>query len=516
MDNKQFEAYNFSDELFTKQENRDFHDKKLETKPVGYFKDAFRRFCKNKGSVIAAIIILLLVGFSIVGPLISNYTTDFNDINLKCLLPKSNLFQWCGWDGCERNNEVSAADYLEYRAIEQETGDKIIKNVYGSSEVTTFNGITKKYYDCYIDSYTKSVVKFVQLTTEQYQTLQKYQDDHDIQIIYPAVIETDNILTKDNACIYYQVNESGTFKNYPVGYTATSDVNNFTFTNNYIAYDGNDGYTSNIRIEENGEKLYNYAIKKQGGNWLVRVHYNRYFASKNNGKMPLFLFGSDQYGKDIFVRLSSGARFSFLFAIAISAINLIIGAIYGAIEGYYGGAVDMVMERVSDILSGVPFMVVVTLFKLHIMNKVGMIPTLLFAFVLTGWIGMASNTRMQFYRYKNQEYVLAARTLGARDARIMFKHIFPNSLGTLITSCVLVIPGVIFSESSLSYLGIINLSTGSTTSVGTLLANGQGQLQSFPHIILFPAVFIALLMISFNLFGNGLRDAFNPSLRGSE
>ena len=123
---------------------------------------------------------------------------------------------------------------------------------------------------------------------------------------------------------------------------------------------------------------------------------------------------------------------------------------------------------------------------------------------------------MQFYRYKNQEYVLAARTLGAKDRRIMFKHIFPNSLGTLITGCVLIIPGMIFSETSLSYLGIINLNSGNMTSVGSLLADGQASLMTSPHIVLFPSIFISLLMLSFNLFGNGLRDAFNPSLRGSE
>ena len=129
---------------------------------------------------------------------------------------------------------------------------------------------------------------------------------------------------------------------------------------------------------------------------------------------------------------------------------------------------------------------------------------------------MAGRTRMQFYRFKNQEYVLAARTLGAKDRRIMFKHIFPNSLGTLITGSVLVIPSVIFSETSLSYLGIINLATGNLTSVGTLLSQGQSYLTSYPHMIIPPALFISLLMLSFNLFGNGLRDALNPSLKGGE
>ena len=129
---------------------------------------------------------------------------------------------------------------------------------------------------------------------------------------------------------------------------------------------------------------------------------------------------------------------------------------------------------------------------------------------------MSGTTRMQFYRFKNQEYVLAARTLGAKDARIMFKHIFPNGLGTIVTSVALIIPGMIYSETNLSYLGIINLETGKITSVGTLIAAGQKSILFAPYVALFPCLFLVLLMLSFNLFGNGLRDAFNPSLRGSE
>ena len=129
---------------------------------------------------------------------------------------------------------------------------------------------------------------------------------------------------------------------------------------------------------------------------------------------------------------------------------------------------------------------------------------------------MAGRTRMQFYRFKNQEYILSARTLGASDARLIFKHIFPNAMGTLITGSVLSIPSVIFSESSLTYLNIVNLESSTQTSVGTLLSGGNNFISTYPHIILFPALFISLLMISFNLFGNGLRDAFNPSLKGVE
>ena len=170
----------------------------------------------------------------------------------------------------------------------------------------------------------------------------------------------------------------------------------------------------------------------------------------------------------------------------------------------------------SDILSGVPFIVVATLFQIHLAAKVGAVPSLLFAFVATGWIGTAARVRTQFYRFKNQEYVMAARTLGASDSRIIWKHIFPNSLGTIITSCALVIPGVIGSESMLSYLGIVKLGSAEVTSLGTLLSDANGIWTNYPHLMFFPALVLSLLMICFNLFGNGLRDAFNPSLRGVE
>lgn len=288
-----------------------------------------------------------------------------------------------------------------------------------------------------------------------------------------------------------------------------------------------DAYTSKMRIEgedgfmKDGVKYkYAYALINSTG-YQVRVNYYEYYIYQhtyvlNDGiTQPSFLFGTTGDGQDILTCLSSGARFSFLFAIAVAFVNMLVGALYGSMEGYYGGKVDIIMERISEILSAVPFMIVITLLKYH-MGTSSPILILFIAFFLTGWIGMAGTTRMQFYRFKNQEYVLAARTLGARDRRLMWKHIFPNALGTLVTSCALVIPSMIYSETNLTYLGIINLSSGNITSVGTLIANGQQYLSYYPHIAMFPSIFLALLMLSFNLFGNGLRDAFNPSLRGSE
>lgn len=297
-----------------------------------------------------------------------------------------------------------------------------------------------------------------------------------------------------------------------------------TITDNYYYINGTfkgDNYTSKMRIEGAGNFKYNYAIKKDGANYEIRINYAEYYTYYHQAvlhdriKTAHFLFGTTANGQDIFTCLASGARFSFIMAIAVAAVNMVVGAIYGAIEGYYGGKVDLVMERIVEILSAVPFMIVITLLKYH-MRGSSQVLILFIAFFLTGWIGESGLVRMQFYRFKNQEYVLAARTLGAKDWRIMFKHIFPNSLGTIVTSSVLVIPSMIFSETSLSYLGIINLNSGSMTSVGTLLANAQPYLVTYPHMILFPAIFISLLMLCFNLFGNGLRDAFNPSLRGTE
>ncbi|MBU3850489.1 MAG: ABC transporter permease, partial [Candidatus Treponema excrementipullorum] len=229
-----------------------------------------------------------------------------------------------------------------------------------------------------------------------------------------------------------------------------------------------------------------------------------------------YLFGTDSQGYDLCLRMAGGLRLSLLLAVCVSMVNLILGALYGSTEGYYGGGVDLTMQRISDVLINVPFVVVATLFQIHLSAKVGAFPSLIFAFVLTGWIGTAENVRTQFYRFKGQEYVIAARTLGARDRRIIWKHIFPNSLGTLITASVLVIPGTISTESTLSYLGIVKLSTVEYTSLGNLLADASGIWTNCPHLLLFPAIIQSLLLISFNLFGNGLRDAFNPSLRGVE
>ena len=488
------------------------HDRKLETKPIGYFKDAWIRFRKNKSSVVAACIIIFLVLFAIIVPIFSNYTVDDRDGYYSTVLPKNSLLEGTGfWDGTSVKT-LNRTGYLYRLAVGLESGNKVIV---GKADMS-YDAEGNEVYKARVDSYNEVGFVYLNLTEAEYVALQAYQDEKQIQIMYPIPnnYKTTYSIGNGGANFWYKlVDESSKSTGEP---KLNKDGN---FVHNYMTHTNKQraGYTSEMRISTDTGKNGNwfvYAVKNQTG-YKVRVLYSEYY-QYINGHEPTFLFGTNAYGQDIFTCLAAGARLSFILAVFVSVINLTIGAIYGAIEGYYGGAIDMTMERVSDILSSVPFMVVVVLFKLHLADKVGVLPSLLFAFVLTGWIGMASRVRMQFYRFKGQEYVLAARTLGAKDSRIMFKHIFPNAIGTLITSSVLVIPGVIFSETSLSYLGIINLSTGSMTSVGTLLSTGQNYLFTYPHMILWPSIFISLLMLSFNLFGNGLRDAFNPSLRGTE
>ncbi|MBQ7488812.1 MAG: ABC transporter permease [Clostridia bacterium] len=483
------------------------HDKKLETKPVGYFQDAMNRFARNKSSVVAAYIILVLVLYAILVPIFCETTysrslTDTNYLNYTKLPPKIPLL---GIDGTSKMT-VNKSRYLMYEALEEETGLDVITDIYQADYKDSTAGKNTSFYDLRIDNYAAMGMVYLTLTEAQFEDLQAWQDRTGIQVIYPAIKDA----KQTNANIWYdadkkgqpKLDKSGSLK--PIYRTTTPDDTTY----------------HSLRIASDNDPEHPLAYTRvtgtsQSKSLVTRISKYTYFQYKY-GFEPSFVFGTNAKGQDIFTRLASGARFSFLLAICISIINLFIGTIYGAIQGYYGGTVDLVMDRIADILYDIPFMVVTTLFQLHLANKVGVIPALLFAFVLTGWIGMAARVRMQFYRFKNQEYVLAARTLGARDWRLMFKHIFPNSLGTIITGSILVIPGVIFSESSLTYLGIINLESSTMTSVGTMLANGKDYLSTDPYIIFFPALFISLLEVSFNLFGNGLRDAFNPSLRGAE
>ena len=504
-----------------------YHDSKFETKPVTYFQGAFRRFSKNKGAVVGGIVISILILFAIIAPFFTPFKPAYFDMVYAYVTPKNNLFVNAGidfWDGC-RVKDTNRIGYLKDMALATETGREIIKD--GEYTVSPDGSNYTYRYDTY---YGVGFGKYKIISPAEFEAIQEYQNRTGRQVLYPVVKFADRPTLEKNkydANIYYKVEnpsastlrpkldaEGNIIPNY-WKYDVTEE-NNLIPEYNSLRIEGEDG------IREDGKQYYYAYGRKVDGGIEVRAEYYEYYiyqhteVKKDGIDEPLFLFGTTQTGKDIFACLAYGARFSFIFATVVAAVNFIVGVIWGSISGYFGGKVDLFMERFSEILGSVPTIIVITLLKYH-MGSTSQVIVLFIAFFATGWIGMAGRTRMQFYRFKNQEYVLAARTLGASDARIMFKHIFPNGLGTIVTSVALVIPSMIYSETSFTYLGIINLEAGNTTSVGTLIAAGQQSIMANAgYVALFPCAFLVLLMLSFNLFGNGLRDAFNPSLRGSE
>ncbi len=260
-----------------------------------------------------------------------------------------------------------------------------------------------------------------------------------------------------------------------------------------------------VFVKEIGEYNIDYKGKEIP---MLKIKVDQY---KNKGaEDKYFWFGSDSLGRDIWTRLWRGSRISLFIGFTSVVINVFIGVVYGAISGYYGGWVDMIMQRFIEILEGIPQMAIIILLMVFLGAGIG---PFIIVLVITGWTGMSRMIRAQFYRYKGQEYVLASRTMGAKDRLLIFRHILPNAIGPIITQATFAVPGAIFMEATLSYLGLGIQAP--EPSIGVLLSEGQKVLLDFPHLILFPAVLISVLMLAFNLLGNGLRDAFDPTLRGN-
>ena len=465
-------------------------EKKLQTKPVGFFRDAMNRFARNRGSVICGIIILVLAVYAVITPFVSPYSATAYDGYYSYALPKNSLFVKLGinfWDGTSKQS-MNQQTYDYYAAI-----PGAITEVIDVYEATVDAGRKTTMYDVRLDSYAKVGYVTQLLTKAEYEAAKAWEEETGRTLFYPVIDESkiQNQAYKNNANAWYLHNAKG---------VATRDA---------------DGNLQDIyKYDEDGNPQM-YVSKMNGDQYQCRVLYSEWYYYQH-GVYPSFLFGADNFGYDIFSRLALGARLSLVLSVSVASISLIIGIIVGALEGYYGGWFDLIFERVKDILWEIPTVVFMSLFQIYLANKVGPIVTLFFCFIFFDWIATSSTVRAQFYRFKGQEYVLAARTLGAKDRRIIFKHILPNAAGFIITTSVLTIPGVIFTEANMTYLGIVNLQSSSITSVGTMLNNAQSALSTYPHAIFFPAAFIAILLICFNIFGNGLRDAFNPSLRGAE
>ena len=420
------------------------HDTKFETKAIGYFGDALRRFSRNKSSVVAFIILCGVIFLAIFAPLFSKYSVDDINPRLQYLTPRVPILEKLGilngykTYNVQTNTIVNPDDdsYSATKVANKEQYDTTFIVKYGEITTVIQNGTEYEYQEIVYDTYKFYAQPYVKLnvTSSEFERL---------NAIEGAILEVRAI--------------KGV-----VGEDAEYDL------------------------------LIDPAVAEDFG---VKTYY---------------IFGTDALGRDMWTLVWTGSRTSLIIGLFVAAVTITLGVIWGSISGYYGGTVDLVMERFTEVLGGIPWLVIMTLMKLYFG---GSVITVAIALVLTSWIGTASTVRSQFYRYKGREYVLASRTLGARDKRLIFKHILPNALGPIVTSSVLVIPSAIFFESTVSYLGI---GVTSDTSIGNLLSSGQAMVTTYPHLTIAPALIISILMITFNLFGNGLRDALNPTLRGAE
>jgi ABC-type dipeptide/oligopeptide/nickel transport system permease subunit len=606
-------------------------DRKLETKPTTFFKDALRRFAKNKSSVIGGIILGILVALSVIVPLVIKDDIDNVKSSERFLEPK--LFE-AGtgfWDGTRKRTHTVYDQENEVPAISEKYSIASIKqslisikvdeepslidtaNVYGHGGYIVIATDTQVAgNDIYMQSkpvaftskgnYKIDIVfsdeeNFNGGKLGEYRVYLKVgESDDDIVMIRDFGKDYSNIsfdiskaleeAGRDSveARVVFDVKASASEIRYvlvkSISLIANENVNNaellaaISFTdatemiNNgdkesdgYWACTGRKGiHNSEIKYcdyvidtymlvygdsdpvtysasevktwIENGWCQYDYTVGPESfvrltNDCPIDVVDSQKLLSRTKklesitgrgwnyrklgyDKMPVHLMGTDASGIDLLKRAFAGLRTSLIMGIIVAAVTFAFGLVWGSISGYFGGNVDIMMERFTEILGGVPSIVVLTLCILHLGNNFG---TFVIALCMTGWISTAHTTRTQFYRFKGREYVLASRTLGASDWRLIFKHILPNSMGTIITGSVFMITGVIYSEASLAYL---NLGLQGTHSFGVMMSNNQPYLGVYPYMVIFPAVIMALMMVSFNLFGNGLRDAFNPSLKGSE
>jgi len=642
LNNEKIEKEKFT---FVQNEKRIF-DKKFETKPIGYFKDAMLRFAKNRGNVVASIILGTIILLSIFVPVLSPKNAEILEEQVSFLPPRIPLLEKIGIaDGSKYKDEQQVdmdsvgtlEDYPELGLpatidpvyIEMDTltnywvnctddddlcigGQNVLRLDSGSTRVAidsphyNFQKLMTPVITIDVDSMDGpegtvlnvlmvdgfGPYKVVGTITEAgvyeinpFDTLTSFVTYTNIRFEFTSsskdsYISLNSISWDDETTTSTEYNADGVkLSLLEVVVTAEDAPDDEVYAGSYTRSNGErlmsafsyDAYT--LQFGPKLENIFNktefdqimidYAdvctlpddlaniagwefgegcpiiqvINKTESVWVDlngddlrtddELFYNYkvvldYALYKGYDSIPYYIFGTTSQGKDLFKMIWVGARTSLLLGLIVSAINISVGVLFGAISGYYGGTVDLIMQRFSEIIGRIPWLVSLSIFTALVGPGQ---TTLILVLIINGWIGIASITRTQFYRYKGREYVLASRTLGAKDGRLIFRHILPNGIGTIITSAILSIPYVIFTESTLSYLGF-GIGHGQSlslfgfeltgASIGVLLNDGRNKMSTDPYLTFWPAIVISILMITFNMFGNALRDAFNPALRGSE
>jgi ABC-type dipeptide/oligopeptide/nickel transport system permease subunit len=615
------------------QAEQKIYDKKFETKPIGYFRDAMIRFGKNKTNVVATSILFLIILGTIFIPIFS--TKNYTDLEaeLAFLPPRVPILENFGFlDGTSEKEGLP----IDPATIDPETGlgipfDYRVETI----EMDTLENYTEPCADrsvlCVGGVNTLRVdsgADFAAVNSVDFMTLTEANNPYIEIVVTEFVNDSNSTLTllikpefSDPFTVVMEITEAGTYQYYPfdeftdLAWPIVSQVRleleassnkDYVSIASVAAYDDtqdeaifmNSGFALASWTLDDADDAAGLWVRADGEITMARFIFNDYLAalgpqdrtiprsefdeileeyadvcvatphpdSENypNGlvfaegcpiievrdrteavivndeekfsyfltldyaiyqgydEIPYYYFGTDFNGRDLFTLLWVATRTSLLLGVVVATINVSIGIVYGAVSGYYGGTVDIILQRITEVIGRIPWLVTLAIFVSFFGPG---IQTLILILIVSGWIGPQSVTRTQFYRYKGREYVLASRTLGAKDGRLIFRHILPNGIGTIITASILTIPYTIFAESTISYLGfgvghgqsfnVFGL-TFSGVSVGVLLSDGRNYLLDRPYITVFPALLISILMITFNMFGNALRDAFNPALRGSE
>ena len=219
-------------------------------------------------------------------------------------------------------------------------------------------------------------------------------------------------------------------------------------------------------------------------------------------------FGTDKFGRDQWARVWYGTRISLLIAVVAATLDLLVGVTYGSVSALLGGRTDAVMQRIVEVLVGIPNLIIVILLMMVMPAGIG---TLIIAMSISGWVNMARLVRAEILKLKNQEFVLAARLLDTSNGQIILKHLIPNTVGVIVINTMFTIPSAIFTEAFLSFIGIGLQEP--KASLGVLINSGFQVINSHPYLLFIPAVVIVLIMVCFSILGDGLRDAFDPQMR---
>ena len=238
------------------------------------------------------------------------------------------------------------------------------------------------------------------------------------------------------------------------------------------------------------------------------TYYETHLSLKNTPPGLKFWFGTDELGRDMFTRIWWGARISLFVGVTAALIDMIVGVMYGSCAAYFGGRTEEIMMRLSDVFYAIPSLLI-TILLIVIMGP-GLL-TIILAMTFSGWITMARIVRTQIKQVKQMDFVIAAKMMGASSFRIIWRHLIPNAMGSIVTTVTLTIPAAIFTEAFLSFLGLGIQAP--IASWGTMASDGLSAMRYYPWRLFLPALFISITMLAFNMLGDGLRDALDPRLR---